>query len=131
MRPAIIAGVFYFAIVFAAGFLLGTIRAIFLTPRFGEFGAVACELPFMLAISWIACGRLIRRYDVAAATAPRAVMGATAFTLLMAAEISFAIIAFGKSFADLTDDWMSAAGMLGLGGQIIFALLPLAQRTLR
>lgn len=128
MRPAIIASVFYFAIVFAAGFLLGTIRTIFLAPRLGELGAVACELPLMLAISWIACGRLVRRFDVAAAPAARAVMGATAFALLMATEVALATIVFGKSLAQLTDDWMSPAGLLGLGGQAVFALLPLALR---
>jgi len=128
MRAAIVAGVFYFAVVFAAGFHLGTVRTIFLAPRLGEFGAVACELPFMLAISWIACGRLVRRFDLAAAAPPRAFMGATAFALLMTAEVSLATIVFGKSLAQLTDDWMSPAGMLGLGGQIIFALLPLARR---
>ena len=50
----------YAAAVFAAGFLLGTLRVLWLVPRFGPTAAVALELPLILAVSWIACRHVAR-----------------------------------------------------------------------
>ena len=47
------AGDAYFALVFAAGFLLGSIRVLIIIPRSGEAVVVGLELPIMLAVSWI------------------------------------------------------------------------------
>ncbi|MEL7429628.1 MAG: hypothetical protein AAFN43_06475 [Pseudomonadota bacterium] len=47
----IFAGAAYFAIVFAAGFILGAARTFLLAPVAGEMLAVLVELPFILAVS--------------------------------------------------------------------------------
>jgi len=65
------AGVAYFGVVLAAGFLLGTLRVLVMVPAIGEAGAVGLELPIMLTLSWLACRWLIARFDVAAALTPR------------------------------------------------------------
>jgi hypothetical protein len=52
----------------------------------GETSAVLLELPLMIAASWLLCGWALRRLWVPARAADRAVMGAVAFTMLMAAE---------------------------------------------
>ena len=52
MRSVLRAGVVYFAVVFATGFALGTVRTLWLAPALGERRAELLETPFMLA----ACG---------------------------------------------------------------------------
>lgn len=48
---AVKAGVLYFAIVFAVGFVLGTIRTLWVVPRVGERKAELMEMPIMLAVT--------------------------------------------------------------------------------
>ena len=45
------AGTFYFALVFGAGFLLGTIRVLWVAPRFGTRIAELMEAPIMLVVT--------------------------------------------------------------------------------
>ena len=97
MPSAIKAGILYFAIVFAAGFLLGTLRLFILLPLTGEFAAVALELPVMLIISWLACRRLVARFSVPAMVSQRLAMGVLAFCLLMLAEVGLSVLEFNRS----------------------------------
>lgn len=55
------AGCAYFALVFAAGFVLGTIRVLVLMQRMGERTAVALELQLILSLSWLASRMIIGR----------------------------------------------------------------------
>lgn len=125
------AGAAYFAIVFAVGFALGTVRTLFIAPRLGEHLAVVIELPFMLGASWLACGWAVRRWQVVAAAGPRLTMGAVAFGLLMIAELTLSATAFDRSPADFLRNLSTPHGLTGLAGQIIFALIPLLHRGRR
>ena len=125
MPSAIKAGVLYFAIVFAAGFLLGTLRVLILLPLTGELAAVTLELPVVLAISWLACRQLISRFSVPAMAPQRLVMGALAFGLLMLAEYSLSILVFNQPMAEYLTNLQATPGLLGLAGQIAFAFIPL------
>jgi hypothetical protein len=120
---ALTLGLRYFAGVFAAGFLLGTIRTLWLAPALGEVPAVAVELPIMLGISWWWCRRLLTRR--ALAMAARAVMGGTAFLWLMLAELGLSL-AFGRTAEQYLAGLLAPAGLLGLAGQVGFAALPMA-----
>jgi hypothetical protein len=121
------AGIQYFVMVFTAGFVLGTARAMAVAPRIGEFGAVLVELPIMLALSWWICGWLVRRHKVPARWTARATMGGTAFVLLLIAEWTLALGPFGRTAADQWSHYATAAGFLGLAGQVLFAAFPLLQ----
>ena len=124
MAPILAAAARYALTVFAAGFLLGTFRVLWLAPRLGPTAAVALELPLILAVAWIAC----RRTATSVPTTPRArlAMGGIAFLLLMAAEALIGT-AFGRGLAAQIRELTTAAGLLGLAGQIAFALFPLLQ----
>jgi hypothetical protein len=127
VRSAVISGCAYFALVFAIGFLLGTLRVLVLSPRIGDALAVLAELPVILAASWIACGWLISRFAVPTGLASRAVMGGVAFCLLMVAEIGVSVLGFERSISDHLASYQRTAGLLGFTGQIAFALFPMIQ----
>ena len=119
------AGIQYFVMVFTVGFLLGTVRAMAVAPRIGEFAAVLLELPVMLAASWWICGWLIQRHGVPARWPARAAMGGVAFTLLMLAEWALALGPLGRSAADQWSAYATGPGALGLAGQLLFGAFPL------
>lgn len=128
-RPrAFEAGVAYFAIVFAAGFALGTVRVLLLVPQVGELAAALLELPIMLGISWYVCDKLIVRYQVPARIPPRLTMGAIGFGLLMLAELVFSLTLFGRSISDFAEALVTPHGSIGLGGQVVFGLMPVIAR---
>lgn len=117
----------YWAALFALGFVLGTIRVLWLAPMLGESAAVLAELPVMLGASWLWARRLLVRQPLASAGQALAA-GALAFALLLGAELVLGVVAFGQSPAE----WLAALGRppgtLGLAGQLGFALIPWAAR---
>ena len=51
-------------------------------------------------------------------------MGLFAFAVLMIAEFALARLLTGLSATEWAASLLSAAGALGLGGQVVFALIP-------
>ena len=131
MLRAAAAGGAYFALVFAAGFLLGSIRVLIIIPRIGEAVAVGLELPIMLALSWIVCRRLIAVFDVAAMLTPRLVMGGLAFGILMLAEIGVSTLVLGRTVSEHFEQYRKLLALLGLAMQIAFAMFPAIQLVMR
>ena len=129
-RHAAFIGFWYFLIVFAAGFVLGTIRILVLEPSLGDTVAVIAEGPIILTISWLVCRWLIGKFGVAARRAPRLTMGMTAFALLLLAETGLAIGLFGRSLTDHFQSYGEPANAIGLAGQIAFGLFPFIQMVL-
>ncbi|HSN81953.1 MAG TPA: hypothetical protein VLS88_05210 [Polyangiales bacterium] len=121
------AGAAYFAIVFAAGFALGTLRVLFVAPRWGELSAVLLELPFMLAIAWVACGRILIRFRIPRRIPLRLSVGALAFAFLMLAEVILSVAVFNRSMSDYLHELTTPHGLAGLGGQLLFGLMPVAR----
>lgn len=112
----------YFLVVFASGFVLGTVRVLLVAPALGEVAAVLLELPFMLAISWLAARAcVVTRVSSAGAAAGA---GSVAFGLLMFAECALAVALFGKSPAGWATELVEAPGLIGLIGQLVFAAMP-------
>ena len=117
------AGVAYFSLIFSLGFLLGTVRLLAVIPRVGEFAATLLELPFILTASWFVSGWLIKRMQVAPFASNRLLMGAAALGLLMIAEPLLGL-SFGSSLAEQLSALLRPAGLAGLAGQAVFALMP-------
>jgi len=128
MRGAAVwAGLAYFALVFAVGFVLGALRVLAMAPLLGEFLAVALEVPAMLAISWVACASLTRRFAVPAEMPARLVMGGVAFVLLLGAEIVLSATVFGRGPAAFANELARPTGAAGFAGQVLFAHIPWIQ----
>jgi hypothetical protein len=132
MKPAsspILAGTTYFALVFALGFLLGTLRTILVrdAPADGRLIGVLIELPIMLWASWFLCRFVVRRFAVAPTVVARAVMGGLAFTLLQLAELLLGALLLGRTPGEHFALYRQASYALGLAAQFGFALMPLIQ----
>ncbi len=123
----ILAGAAYFVAIFSLGFVLGVLRVLILEPLAGELAAMLIELPFILAASWMLCAAITNRFDIPRSLPERFMMGATALTLLMAAEYFLARYGFGRPTSDQLRDAASVSGAIGLAGQIVFAMFPLIQ----
>lgn len=117
------AGAAYWALVFGAGFLLGTVRVLWLLPQVGEELAVLIESPVILTVSLLAAIWLTRRYHITATGAALA-MGALAFALLMLAELGLAVGAFAMTPGEWAASILVPPGLWGLLGQIAFGLFP-------
>jgi hypothetical protein len=126
MSRSLLAGTVYFLIVFAAAFVLGIARVMFVVPAVGEVWATLLELPFTLGISWIVSGWIIR-FMGASSLGLAIGMGASAFVLLMGAEAAGAVLLFGRSLADHISSYATTAGGWGLAGQAAFGVFPVVQ----
>ena len=127
MGAGLRAGTAYFVLVFLWGSALGTGRTLFLEPRLGTVAATLIELPLMLLLSWWLCGLVLSRHFVPASLKARAAMGGLAFLLLMAAELGLSLYAVGGSVSGHFDAYREPAPLIGLAGQVLFALLPLVR----
>ena len=118
------AGARYFAIVFAIAFAVGAVRTTWIAPAMGATAAVLFELPIILFVSFYAARRILLGGLIGTRGAAMGA-GATAFTLLMAAEAGLATLVFGQSISTWWADLWRVPGIIGLGGQMLFALMPL------
>jgi hypothetical protein len=127
--PTLIAGIVYFAMVFALGFVLGTVRTLFVAnaPDGSRLLGVLIELPVMLVASWFLCGFAIQRFGVPTSLGARALMGGLAFALLLIAEITVGALVFGRTASEHFALYREPSYALGLVAQVGFAAMPAIQ----
>jgi hypothetical protein len=124
IKRALLAASVYFLTLFSLGFVLGTIRVIFVAPRFGTFAATIAEVPIMLIAAFWACRWSIRRWQVSGAITTRIAMAIWFLVLLFVFETALGSALFGRT---MTEQWAvlaTSAGLIGLAAQVIAALLP-------
>lgn len=127
------AALLYFALVFALGFALGTLRVLWLAPALGDRAAELTELPLMLLASALAARWTCARVQVPSAPGPRLAMGGLALLLLLALEFGVVLALRGQTVAENLagrDPVSGAAYALSL---LAFGLLPwwLGRREVR
>ena len=122
------AGVLYFALVFGAGFVLGTIRTLWIVPRLGTRMSELMETPIMLVISIVAARWTVLRLAVPSVPSARLVMGGIALVLMLVAEFGFVLWLRGISIRDYlaTRDPVSGTVYYVMLG--VFAVMPLLVR---
>ena len=118
-------GFLYFALVFAAGFVLGTVRVLWLVPRLGERTAELMETPIMLLVIIIAARWVVRRFPALPALPKRLAMGVIGLVLLIAAEITFVLSLRGLSIAEYVAMRDPVSGSVYLAMLVVFAVMPL------
>jgi hypothetical protein len=123
MPPIVLPALIYVATVFAAAFVLGTLRVLLVVPRLGELAAVTLEVPVVLGLSWLVAGRVLRRWPLPR-TGQRLAMGGLAFAVLMIGETILGITLFDRTPAGILAAMATLPGLVGLAGQIGFGLVP-------
>jgi hypothetical protein len=121
---SVLAGIAYFGIVFALGFLLGAFREIYVVDHLGPVVSRLTEVPLMLMLSWFTARWLIRRFAVPAIARERLAMGGTAFALLLLAEAVLSVHGFGKTWTGYLAEYATPDGAVGLAAQAVFGLFP-------
>lgn len=113
----------YFAGIFALGFVLGTVRVLWLVPRLGETAAVLIELPVMVTASWLWARRIVARHRLPSRRSALA-LGLGGLALLLLAELALGLTLFGQSAGQWLAALTTPPGALGLAGQVLFGLMP-------
>lgn len=125
MTQVVKAGVLYFALVFAVGFVLGTARTLWVVPRVGARSAEWMETPIMLVVAILAARWTVVRLSVPTMPSTRLGMGCIALALMLVAEFGFVLWIRGLSVRQYlaTRDPVSGAVYYATLG--VFAALPL------
>jgi hypothetical protein len=122
------AGVLYFALVFRAGFVLGTIRTLWVVSRVGTRKAELMETPIMLVVTILAARWIILRLAVPAATPARLGMGCIALLLLLVAEFGFMLRLRGLTIREYFASRDPVSGTVYYVMLAVFAVMPLLVR---
>jgi hypothetical protein len=118
------AAVSYFALVFGAGFALGTIRMLWIVPRLGTRMAELMEAPIMLAITIVVARWVVRRLAVPPKLSSRLGMGCIALFLLLLTEISLVLYLRGMSISDYLASRDPISGTVYYAELGILAVIP-------
>ena len=118
------AGILYFALVFAAGFVLGPMRVFWVVPHLGERTAELMEMPIMLMVMMVAARWIVRRLAVPSTWSSRLGMGGIALGLLLAAEWILGLWLRGLSIGAYVAGRDPVAGTVYLLMLGVFALMP-------
>jgi hypothetical protein len=119
------AGVLYFALVFGAGFVLGTIRTLWIVPRVGARMAELMETPIMLVITIFAARWTVRRLVVPSTPPARLGMGFVALGLLLVAEFTLVLWLRGLTIREYFASRDPVAGTVYYVMLAVFAVMPL------
>jgi len=119
------AGALYFALVFGAGFVLGSIRVLWVVPRIGERTAELMETPIMLVVTILAARWVAGRLAVPPSPVMRLGVGCVALGLLLLAEFTLVLWLRGLTISEYfaSRDPVSGAVYVAMLG--VFALMPL------
>ena len=119
------AGALYFALVFGAGFALGTVRVLSIVPSFGTRAAELMETPIMLLVIIFAARWVVRRLSLPVKPGIRLGAGFVALGLLLAAEFTVVLKIRRLTLAQYVAGRDPVAGTVYLVMLLVFAVMPL------
>lgn len=123
-RELIKAAVLYFAVVFGAGFAMGTLRVLWVEAKLGARGAEILEAPVILAVSFVAARWIVRRFSLPAAPGTRLATGGIALALMLLAEFGLVLSIRGITLAQYFATRDPVSGIVYYATLMAFALLP-------
>ena len=119
------AGLFYFALVFGAGFVLGPIRILWAVPRFGMRMAELMEAPIMFVVTIFAARWIVRHLALPPTVSIRLGMGSIALGLMLVAEFAFVLRLRGLSISEYLATRDPVSGTVYSLMLAVFAIMPL------
>ena len=122
------AGAVYFALVFGAGFVLGTIRTLWIVPRLGTRKAELIEAPIMLMVTIVAARWVVLRFTLPPLPSARLGMGCIALVLLLVAEFGFMLRLRRLSIREYLSTRDPVSGTVYYVMLAVFAVVPLLVR---
>ena len=114
----------YFALVFGTGFVLGTIRVLWIVPRLGPRIAELLESPLMVVASVLAARWINRHFSADNRPASRLGIGLTALVLLLVAEGVLAVTLRGASVSEALGNKDPVSGTVYYALLGVFAVMP-------
>ena len=124
LGQAIAAGVIYASCVFAAGFLLGTVRILYISPRLGKRYAELLEMPFMHIVIVKAAQYTVHNFQLEADSSTRLLTGLVGVSLLLGLELLLNVIVMGKSGRQFWEERNPVSGLAYFGMLVLFGLMP-------
>jgi hypothetical protein len=118
------AGALYFALVFGAGFVLGTVRTLWILPSFGTRRAELMEAPIMFVVIVLSARWVARRLAISPSFARRLPVGLVGLGLLLLAEFAVVLCLRGLTIAEYFASRDPVAGTVYIVMLIVFALMP-------
>lgn len=115
----------YFALVFGAGFALGTIRILWLVPRFGVRAAELSEAPVMLLVIFFAARWIVTRLSVPPEPMVRFAIGILALACLLVVEFTVVLWLQGITMRESIANRDPVSGAVYAASLVLFALMPL------
>jgi len=125
VKQTLKAGALYFSLVFATGFVLGTVRILCIVPRVGARIAELMETPIMFVVTILAARWVVRRPSFSPTPARRLGVGFVALGLLVVAEFTVVFWLRHLTIADYVASWDPVAGTVYLVMLGVFAVMPL------
>jgi len=122
------AGILYFALVFGAGFVLGTIRTLWVVPRTGARMAELLETPIMLAFTIFSARWIIYRLALPDTPSARLGMGGFALLLMLIAEFGFVLRLRKLTLREYFATRDPVAGTVYYVMLVVLAVLPIVIR---
>jgi hypothetical protein len=120
LKPAAV----YFALVFGTGFVLGTLRVLWVVPRVGTRMAELVESPLMLLASMLAARWVNRHFPSGDPPIARLGIGLIALAFLLATEIALGTAIRGGSVLDVLVNRDPVSGTVYYALLGVFAVLP-------
>ena len=119
------AGLLYFTLVFGVGFVLGTIRTLWIVPIFGMRTAELMETPIMFVVTVLTARWVARRLFLPPTMATRLGVGFIALGFLLVAELTLVLSLRGLTIGEYLARRDPVAGAVYIIMLGVFAVVPL------
>jgi hypothetical protein len=119
------ASALYFALMFGAGFVLGTIRVLWVVPSLGTRTAELMETPIMFAVIILSARWVVRRLAAPYSPFQRLAVGLVALGLLLVVEFTVVLWLQGLTIGDYMARRDPVAGTVYVVMLGLFTVMPL------